>query len=64
MNEKSSQTIANQKGNNGKRKKQKKYKPAITSDFLVFSKESSGDDMDVWILDKTVWLMQKSMCSL
>jgi hypothetical protein len=35
-----------------------------TNDFLVFSMENGGDGVDVLLADETVWLTQKSMCSL
>jgi hypothetical protein len=33
-------------------------------DFLVFSKESGGDGVDVLVADENVWLTQKSICTL
>ncbi|MCL2786123.1 MAG: virulence RhuM family protein [Methanomassiliicoccaceae archaeon] len=35
-----------------------------TSDFLIFSKENGGDGVDVLLADETVWLTQRSLCSL
>jgi len=35
-----------------------------TNDFLIFSKENGGDGVDVLLADETVWLTQKSLCSL
>ena len=35
-----------------------------TNDFLIFSKENGGDGVDVLVADETVWLTQKSICSL
>ena len=34
------------------------------NDFLVFSLENGGDGVDVLVADETVWLTQKSICSL
>jgi len=34
------------------------------NDFLIFSAENGGDGVDVLLADETVWLTQKSMCSL
>ena len=34
------------------------------NDFLIFSKENGGDGIDVLVADETVWLTQKSICSL
>jgi len=34
------------------------------NDFLVFTKESGGDGVDVLVADENVWITQKSMCSL
>ena len=34
------------------------------NDFLIFTKENGGDGVDVLVADETVWLTQKSMCSL
>jgi len=35
-----------------------------TNDFLIFSKENGGEGVDVLLADETVWLTQKSICSL
>jgi hypothetical protein len=35
-----------------------------TNDFLVFTKETGGDGVDVLVADENVWLTQKSICSL
>jgi hypothetical protein len=35
-----------------------------TNDFLVFTKENGGDGVNVLVADETVWLTQRSLCSL
>jgi len=34
------------------------------NDFLIFSKENGGDGVDVLVSEETVWLTQRSICSL
>jgi len=35
-----------------------------TNDFLIFSKENDGDGVDVLLAEETIWLTQRSLCSL
>ncbi|MCL1904909.1 MAG: virulence RhuM family protein [Methanomassiliicoccaceae archaeon] len=35
-----------------------------TNDFLIFSKENGGDGIDVLVSEESVWLTQRSLCSL